>query len=659
MKILYSQIKKLVPDLSADVYELGEFFTMTGLMMDGLTEVKYDGKKDWLLGLEVRQNRPDCLSLIGLAREVSAYFALPLVLPQTEKLEPVGPDLSIKISAKEVKRVLAVQLSVNAGLPSPTWLKEYLAFYDINSINLPVDLSNYVMLVTGYTSHLLDVDKLDGSLEWKLNKQSNKVTTLDNTELQLNGQELVISDKHKILALAGLVGCQSAAISQASTKIIVEMAVYDRFIVGENSRRLAVVTEAGNRLSRDMDLAGLDYAMALLYGLLAKHAGAQIKSQIFDYYPKPAPKRQIDLDLDLVGKLSGIEVSAERSKEILENLRCQVQSGETNKLVVVPPSDRLDLLLAEDLVDEIIRFVGYDTIPPDELPKLVVAPKITARLYYLKDRVRDILSARGFDEILSQPLVATDLNEQTNYLDWQVISTQNSVNEDFPDLRQSIATGLINQLLEFRKKNLEDIKIFEIGKVFGRQRQDYQEHEALGLLLLGQNGQPALNQLKIDLEYVVKFLGLTDIAYEVCQNSPTVANPHSCFKILIGRESIGIIYKLKPLADKKEAYFAELDLSLLDKLLDKINLNPAVEITTKLIALDANLILSSLDKFKKALAEARRSIGPNRLWAMSVIDQFALADKTRYTVRVTYQELSDQEAKQLHLKVFGLEAPTN
>jgi phenylalanyl-tRNA synthetase beta chain len=648
MKILYSKIQELVPSLTASPQALGEMFTMTGLMMDAFDEVKYKGKTDYLLGLEVRQNRPDCLSAIGLAYEVSAYYGLDLQLPVVQALPEATTDLHIKISAdKYVKRVVAVQLAGLKNQESPDWLKSYLELYEINSINLLVDLSNYVMLLTGYTSHLLDVSKLNGRLTWDVNKDKQKIKTLDGTEYNLSGEELVIKDDKNILALAGIVGCQAAAIDENSKDVIIEMAVYNRFIVQQNSRSLSITTEASNRLSKDMDANGIDYAFTLLVNLLMEHAGGTVTSSIFNYYPKPKTVKTIEFDPLLPSKFSGIEISGQRVRELLENLRFTVEdSGDKYKVTV--PTDRMDIDCPEDLVEEVVRLNRYDKIPIDQLPRLEVTPDITPIMYRFKEIARDNLSARGFDEILSQPLVSTRTNQNVNWLNWKEITTQNSVNEEYPDLRQAIAAGLLDQAQSYLQKNIVYLRMFELGKIFGRSGARYEEKDALGILSMAHS----VNEFRKQVERLLRAFGIVELDYVEAELKPRMANPHACWNIKVKGELVGILCKLKPLT-KQSLYYAELDLTTLLTLLDH-KINAAVELIKKLVILDTNVEIEA-EKMHTYLDDMRKKLGEENVWSIEIVDAYQAKDdrKTKYTVRVSYQELSDKDAKALHTKVFG------
>ncbi|MFH1183319.1 MAG: phenylalanine--tRNA ligase subunit beta [Candidatus Moraniibacteriota bacterium] len=656
MKILYSDIKKLVPGLKASPLQVGEFLTMAGFMMDGFEKVKYQGKKDFSISLEVRHNRADCLSVIGFANEIAAKWNLKTKLPKIGKLPKKHASQNIKVvDGKYIKRVLAFEIEGICNKKSPQWLINWLALYDMNSKNLLVDLSNYVMLLTGHPSHLLDLAKMHGKLHWDMNKKYKTITTLDGTSVNLTeDREIILRDDKNILAIAGIVGGKKAELDLKTTSIIAEMAVYDPGTVRKNSVGTKVNTEASTRLSRWLDPNGLDYAMDLLLTLILQYCGGnEITLRKFSYYPKKYSAPKIKFDPDKPSIYAGIKIPKEKAVEILKDLRFGVKKSGKN-YIAVPPTDRLDVSIEEDLIEEVTRIYGFEKIPASVVPKLDVTKDITPIVVNLAERVRDILSILGYDEILSSPLTTKKSNKLTNYRDWKLVTTQNAVNEEFPDLRQSIGAGLLNQLAEHRKKNLAYIQIFEVGKIFGRVGKKYEEHESLGILFNNIQSSANLEYLRYILEITLRYLGLDDISYRESVKNPPMANAYSCHDVIIKEKPVGIIYKLKPQVKNERSYFAEINLSLLSDIVGTFKGKPAVELTKKLVTLDANLELSKTDSIYKLIESFKKKVGRKNLWSIEVKDAFPVENKVKYTIRVSYKELGDPEAKKLHLKVFGL-----
>jgi len=653
MKILYNQIKEYVPDLKASPKEVGEALTLTGFMMESFEEIKHKGQTDYLIGLEIRQNRADCLSVIGIVREVAAYYGIQAKIPDLGDIASSNEKLDIDVNKSAVdfvKRIWAVKFCELENRESPEWLKEYLFFYDINSINLLVDLSNYVMLVTGYPSHLIDVDKITEPISWSLNKNFKKTTTLDGTEVQLSQKnELIVEDKRDVIALAGIVGTKYSPVDINSKSIILEMAVYDRTIIRRDSRNLRIVTEASHRLEKDLDSNGVDYAARMLSSLILKYCNGKIASEVFDYYPKKRISQEIKFDGALPSVYAGVEIKKDEVTKILKNLRFKVD-GKGDKVLVTPPIDRMDISMEQDLVEEVVRIYGYDKIPSDDIPELRVVKDITPKNIILCERIRDILITLGYDEVLSWLLTRSGANKLVNYLEWDVVSTQNSVNELYPDLRQSIATSLINQFKEYEKKNVQFINIFEIGKIFGHKDGKYIEYESLGILSCSET--KGLSLFKENIEKLLRLVGLKDIKYKVAKVNPNIANPNSCWDLELSGKSVGVVYKLRPQQSDKNLYFTELNITKTADILNKTQNNPVVELTQKLIVLDCNVEIKKEESINDYLDKIKSKIKADNVWSIVIADKYPLKDKIRYTIRVTYKELSDQEAKSIHAEAF-------
>ncbi|MBU3934895.1 phenylalanine--tRNA ligase subunit beta [Patescibacteria group bacterium] len=651
MKILYSYIKKLVPALKADAKEVGEILTMTGFMLDGFEKVEYQGKKDYLMSFEIRNNRPDCLSIIGLAREVAAYYGLSIKTPVIKNLKFGKNKISINVNEKKlIKRIIAVEMENIKNSESPKWLKSLLNFYQINSVNCLVDLSNYAMLMTGQPSHIFDKEKIKGSLSWSLNKKHEKIITLDKSEIKINNSTLIVEDDNEILALAGIVGGDKARIELKTKSIILEMATYDNAIISKNSRKLNIITEAGNRLSKELDPNNLDFSIRFLISIIQENCKGDISSRLFDYYPKKEKAKVILFDPSLPTAFAGVKITVQKSEKILKNLGCKV-SKKGKKLLVVLPQNRTDLSIEEDIIEEVIRIFGYYNIKSDNAPALEVVKNITPISFYLQEKVRDILQANGFDEVLSSPLVSKAINKETKYKNMGLVIMQNSVNEEFPELRQSIATGLVLQIRNYLKLGVENIKIFEIGKVFGEENKKYLENNSLGILI--NSDKKEIYKIKEAIENLLRSLGIENIKYFPAKQKPEIANQFSIFDIIINKENVGIIYKLNS-QENKNIYFAEINLDELTTILEKNHGQATIEITQKLVTLDANVELEKEESIYDFLESVQEKINKKNIMAIRIFDVFPLGSKIRYTIRVSYEGLSDQEAKKFHMAIFGL-----
>lgn len=649
MKVLYSELKKYLPDLKADAKEVAQVFTITGFMIDKFFEVEVDGQKDFLLDLEVRQNRADSFGVLGLARELSAYYNIPLKKDNASlDFSSQSYELPIEVKTdKETKRLLAIKISDLTVSDSPNWLKEYLAQYDINSINNLVDLTNYVMILTGHPSHAFDTDLMGSDkLVWEMNNgKYKKFKTLSGEELDVASDAIVISDGGKPLSLS-MIGGSDVAINANTKNIILEIAVYEGGVVRKNGRQMRVVTEAGSRLEKYLDPESIPYAFNLLVNLILENCGGKISSKLFESYVVKTPEIIIDVDLDKVQQVAGIEISYEDSINYLTRLGFEIIETNLPKVKVKRPIDRLDIELEEDVFEEIIRLKGFNNIPKDSL-SLPVVKDITPARIKLSKRITDSLAKNGFDEVRSWILVSDNINNLSNYQSWNEIKVTNSINEEVSNLRQTISASLIGQASEMKKNNISDITIFEIGKVFGK-FEDYSEEEHLGLL----NANGDINHLKKTLETILRLEGISKIYYKDSEFKPGSAHPKACWDIFTDDQKIGIIYSSNK-NKVQESNIAEVNLTKLDEILSGLeNAKPVQEITQKIVELDTNLVLDLSKNVEEEVQNLIKNESGN-VWNFKVIDQFTKDNITKYTVRVAYMHLTDPEAKELHRKIFN------
>ncbi len=672
MKVLYSQLKKYLPDLKASAREVADAYTKIGFMLDKFIEVEYNGQKDVLLDLEVRQNRADLFGVQGLARELSAFYNVTLQIPTSSfQLPASNYKLAIEIKAeKAVKRVMAAKISNIKITDSPAWLKEYLAHYEINSINNLVDITNYVMIETALPSHVFDTDLVGEKLIWEINPGYKSIKTLNGVELELTKDALLISDGKRPLSLS-FIGGGEDAVNNNTKNVILEVGIYDGGLVRRNSRQLKTLTEAGSRLEKYLDPDAVPQAFAMLVEMIKEHTGGEITSEIYDNYLQPTPEIEINIDLNKVQQVAGIEISYEVSKRFLERLGFEIlitdnsrlpnreilstQGGQAKLITVKRPLNRLDIEIEEDVFEEIIRLNGFDKIPTDKLSSAVVRD-ITPSHLKLMDRMYEILSSNGMDEVRSWVLVDTKKNQEANYMGWEEIQVTNSINEEVPFLRQSIAVSLLGQLETYLKNAVPDVQLFEIGKIFGKRDGNYDEVDSLGIIQTGKD----INDLKLKVERLLRQLGVEEIIYTKSDNPPGSAHPETVWDIDVRHQTsdvrkLGIIYvtntNIYP-----EASVAEVNLTQLDKFLnDKQQIvTTGEEITQKIVTLDVNIELKVGEDINSYVLDKLKGHEKN-LWKWEIVDRYQMSgvrDQVRYTVRVSYVNLSDPEAKKLHEEIF-------
>lgn len=662
MKVLYSELKQFLPNLKASPKAVGEALTMTGLLMDALEEVTIGGKKDWLIGLEVRQNRPDCLGVLGVAREVAACFNIPFVLPKyiLGKSTRV-PQVKVK-AVGDVRRVCVLQVDGlrNDG-PSPEWLAQTIELHGMNSVSLLVDISNYAMIMTGYPNHIFDAGKVVGGLVWERSTKVQTLTTLDGTTLELKkNKELVVSDNLGPLVLASAVGGRRSAISDRTVSVLGEVAVYNSAKMKSDARGLGVTTEASTRLEKELSAEDVAWALSFLGQALVKYAGGKVNSALFDYYPAPSrkPGAKITLGADLSARYGGVTISLTETERLLKRYGFTVSRKTSDSLQVVAPSWRPDVTTVADVAEEVLRLYGFQNIKPIP-PALRPVADVTPKNITLSRLLETGLSGAGFDEVLSLPLTTTEWNRKTALQDFEEIRTQNAINEEVPVLRQSLAGGLLNQQHEFIRRGVTHVQLFEIGKVFGKQGRKIVELERCGLLVQSETAQHAVSQMYDAVQTQLRQLGAVRIGFDTLSRVPALANPHAAWNITIGTKIVGWMYQVQPLELSGNrtvggTVYAELDYEQIVLTIPGEHPRPAQELLTKLVVLDGNVETENREEFEACVVKITRTIGRPQLWSLEVVDGFALGSgRTRYTLRVTYQNLTDNQAKALHEQAFA------
>lgn len=574
MKIIYSEIKKLLPNLSVEPKILRDDLTSIGLFVSEYLETE----GEIVFNLEVRQNRGDCLGYYGIARDLAVLYHIDLTLPSINSLNYGQENVPVTIKSSDVHRIQTTKISQIKNSVSPEWLQKFLRLHDINPINTMVDLTNYIMILWGIPCHAFDFAKTP-NLIWENNSNYTDFVSLDGTKLKLLPDNLIISDNSKVLSLS-FIGGQNSGIELHTTDAILEMAIYNRSRVRSDSRSLKTITEASIRLDKELDTETIPLAFSHLIALICTHCQAVVTGKLLDIYPQSPKPISIEFDPTKPSLYAGINIPNNFSIEILKKLGCQI-----NNLYVIPPTIRKDLTIEEDLIEEVIRFYGYNKIPLNQPIPSDKLPDITPPILYLIEKLKDDLVAQGYDEIRSWPLVR-HCEEPCD----EAISTQNSINSDYPVLRQSILQSLKNQLKQYERYKLPNPKFFEIGKIFHQKNGKYIELYALGTYDGNNFSETILDNLE----------------------KPTAHIPSD-------------------------------------------QINSAIELTSQVITLDANVIIKDKTKPIELIKKYSDLIDKNILWSIEITDIF----ESKYTFQVCYYNCDDKTAKKIHLKTFNLTSFTS
>ncbi len=475
--------------VEAGAEEVAVKLTMGGLEVEGIEESALGP----VLDVYVTPNRGDCLSMVGVAREVSALYDLPLQIPSppfTSDGAQVRHQTSVTLEDPGLCPRYAARLVRDIVIgPSPAWMQARLEASGQRPINNVVDVTNYVMLELGQPLHAFDLDKLAGQrIVVRRARAGEKLTTLDGIERDLNPDMLVIADAEKAVALAGIMGGGESEVSHGTTNLLLESAHFNPLSIRRTSRTLGLRTEASYRFERVVDPGGVARAVDRVCELLAQMGQPKAVEGILDVYPHPVPMRELDLRVTRIETLLGMEVTSHTAADCLRALGFDARTephGETDTLHVHVPTFRADIVQEEDLVEEVGRIFGYENIP-ETLPFANTTQGGDSPFGLFLTRMRGSLVACGLQEVVTHSLSAPSFFDSPDDAARRV-PVRNSLSAEISGLRRSLLPTLLNVAQLNSTRGTQDFALFEAGRVWqneaGTDRPS--EHVAIAGLLCG------------------------------------------------------------------------------------------------------------------------------------------------------------------------------
>ncbi|MEP6741425.1 MAG: phenylalanine--tRNA ligase subunit beta, partial [bacterium] len=450
MLISYNWLRELT-STKLSPFELRERLTMVGLAIDSVEEK--DG--DSLLDVEVPSNRPDCLSHVGIAREVSVIERSKVQSPKSKVAKTQGKTsdfatVEIKDPSLCPRYAARVVRGVKIG-PSPNWLVMRLNEIGQRPINNVADITNYVLHELGQPLHAFDLKKLSGpKIVVRRATGGEKLQTLDGVMRSLDPEMLVIADAEKPVALAGIMGGLDSEISAATVDVLIESAYFNPDSVRRTARKLGMDTEASRRFERGADCENVVNAQARCVNLICEIAGGFATEDVIDVYPNPQPARSISFRTESVERLTSLRVDVAEMDRILVALGFAANASASESRTFVVPSWRVDVSLEEDLVEEVARHVGYDKIGSELPPSDMAGEYQPAELK--RRRLRRALSGLGFDEAINLSfidavhddvfeLAATRPSKQLSF-----VTLSNPILENATRMRSSLLPGLLQSV---------------------------------------------------------------------------------------------------------------------------------------------------------------------------------------------------------------------
>ncbi len=478
------------------------------------------GEPDTVLTLEVTWNRPDCLSIIGIAREVSALFDTPLRMPGVdfnELPDKITDSVSVQILEPEKcpRYTARIVKDVDIG-PSPVWMRKRLHCCGIRPINNVVDITNYVLLEWGQPLHAFDYDCLKDKTIIVRNAENECIRTLDGSDRKLGNDMLVIADSARPVALAGVMGGENTEINQNTSTILLESACFNPADIRNAAVEARLSSESSYRFERGVDIGNVDTSARRAVNLLVRYAGAQPLAGCVDEYPgKKAPER-VECRLDRLRKILGFEISEDSVAAIFESLGLSVEKRDAGIFTVQVPSYRRDIKIEADLIEEIARIHGVDNIPVGD-PRSRIVPGADDSGWQAAQKCGSALAGLGFYEIVNYSTTSCRLLDIASATDGsRRLVLPNPVSSDHAVLRDCLSAQMIETLGKNHSRQVEDAAFYEIGVVFehGANGNSEEQHVCLGLM-----GRPETSGLEkcSDGENEDTFLRLKGAVEELCR----------------------------------------------------------------------------------------------------------------------------------------------
>ncbi len=492
MKISYNWLKDYVEiDKSPD--ELADDLSMFGHQAESIQKLGNDS----VLDLEITANRGDCLSILGIAREIAALYDIKLQIPHYEvKTKKIDKQIEVKIEKPEICPRFTARIIDNVKISeSAKEIQERLATYGFRPVNNIVDITNFVMVATGQPLHAFDYDKIkDGLMSVRQAKAGEEVMTLDGQNRVLKDGAVIIEDNEKIYDLAGIMGGFKSEVDEKTKTIILQGAVFDQILIRRTSKALNHITDASYRYERGVDFEGTIVGVDMASAMIQEACPEAKIGELIDKKMVNTNKTEIEFELAKINQLIGVEVDSSKARNYLERLNFKLQGSRAT----VPSYRAYDVKIWQDLAEEIARMHGYNKINKVHISKLKSQSR---NLEFLKrEYIKDLLKEIGFTEVYSYSFAEKDRIELLGGKISDCVEIANPLSPETQYLRPS----LLPSLFAAAAKNpwAPEVNIFEIEKVFDKSEEKWQ----LGLVTSGKNADllnKALEKLEIRKEPIM------------------------------------------------------------------------------------------------------------------------------------------------------------
>lgn len=526
------------------------------------------GMNETVVEFEITSNRPDCFSIIGLARETAATFGRKFTIPEikfSENSENIKDTISIEVLDKDKCKRYCARMVKNVKIaPSPLWMQERLRACGVRPINNIVDITNYVLLEYGQPMHAFDLrDIADNKIIVRRADNGEVIKTLDEQGRTLTNDDLVIADGKRAVAIAGVMGGFNSEVKEDTTTVVFESATFDGASVRLTAQRVGLRTEASSRYEKGLDYNNTVPAIERACQLVEELGCGENVGGMIDVMGNVTDMKTLPLRPDKINAFLGTDIPTEEMVKIFDALEIKT---DLDKMTVTPPSFRPDLEGEADIAEEVARFYGYDKIPVTLLSGEATCGKKTER-QKAQDDINEILTAQGMYEIytytFTSPSVFDKLNIPADSDLRKTVKISNPLGEDTSVMRTTTIASMLDILARNYNYRNAEAKLFEIGKVFIPSEEGKLPDEPLKISMGMYGGKTDFFDIKGICEGLFAGLNVKDVKYTAVTDNPTF-HPGRCAQISAGGKQLGIIGEIHPAVGRKYGidtpmYVGELD----------------------------------------------------------------------------------------------------
>lgn len=635
----------------------------------GMDIKEYLGLNKAILDFEITSNRPDCLSIVGMARETAATLRTSYKMPnfnyEAKCSSNINDELKVEVKDELCRRYMAKGVKNVKVKPSPGWMQERLLEAGVRPINNIVDITNFVMLELGQPMHAFDARQIESkTIVVERALDGEKFTTLDEIERELDSSILMIKDASKSVAIAGIMGGLNSEIQDDTTEVIFESANFEGTNIRVSSKKLNLRSESSSRFDKDIDPNLAKLAIDRACALICELGCGEVMEGTIDVYNSVKEESSITVDSKWINKFLGTDISKEEMKEALDSLDLKTKLN-GDDLNITIPTFRIDIAIKEDIAEEVARIYGYDKIPTT-IFKVATEREPKYKNDILTDVVIETMIGSGVNQSISYSFVSPKVFDKVNIpADSKlrnVVKIKNPLGEDYSVMRTTTLPSIMESLGRNYSRNNDYVRLFEIGRTYIPNEDQTKLPTEKNVLTIGIYGDCDYLDLKGIVENVIDGLGITKAKYVRESENPSY-HPGKTASLMVRNKKVGVFGEIHPDVTESygidvDCYVAELDL---DVLFEASSTTKTYKPLPKFPAVTRDIALLCDDSILVAeIEETIRKAGGNLVEKVQLFDIYKGAQipegKKSIAYAIAYRDekktLEDKDIAKVHDKIL-------